>query len=103
MQIRDLAGDCDAGLTPKGTTQSAGEYGPEREMSAHETRCDSRLRQAGMVSGNLHPALDERTRPSHWPEDQTSWDLMGLPRFASRTGRFVGVWYSLSGLMPRRS
>ena len=33
----------------------------------------------------------------------TSGARMGLPRFASRTGRFVGVWYSLSGSMPRRS
>ena len=103
MPIRDLAGDCDAGLTPKRTAQSAGTYGPKRETRAHESPCDPRLRQAGKVSGNHPPALAERTCRGHSPEGQTRWDVMGLPRFARRTGRFVGVWYSLSGSMPRRS
>lgn len=102
-QSRGLAGDCDSGLTPKCTTQSAGTYGLERETRAHETRCDPELRQAGKVSANRHPGYEERTRQGHSPECQTRWDLMGLPRFARRTGRFVGVWYSLSGSMPRRS
>lgn len=102
-QSRDLAGDCDAGLTPKRTTQSAGTSGPEREIPAHEIRCDPQPTQTRKVSGNHLPAFDERTCRGHSPEGQTSWDLMGLPRFASRTGRFVGVWYSLSGSMPSRS
>lgn len=84
-----------------------------RTLGPHRPRCRIVRSGNGIVgswdsvgrnaSGDRLPASDERTRQGHSPECQTRWDLMGLPRFASRTGRFVGVWYSLSGSMPRRS